>query len=143
MVTCGVLGLGAMGACALWPVRADAREALFEIPEGTFARRMAGAENEILPKEIHLVLGVKDVLLLRNRDVVPQIFGPTLIMPGQSFRMPFDQASEYEFACTAHRSGQLRIVVEGGLAAYADRLRARLGGALRAVSKLTSRGGVG
>jgi hypothetical protein len=33
-------------------------------------------------------------------------------MPGQSFRLPFEKASSYQFACTAHASGQMTIVVE-------------------------------
>jgi hypothetical protein len=45
-------------------------------------------------------------------DEVPQIFGPTLMMPGQSFRLPFESAAEYQFACTAHASGQMTIIVE-------------------------------
>ena len=52
------------------------------------------------------------MLLLRNLDEVPQIFGPVLIMPGQSFRLPFDVASTYSFACTAHASGQMSVIVE-------------------------------
>ena len=54
---------------------------------------MAGDKVEILPDEIRLTLGLNDVLLLRNLDDVPQVFGPTLIMPGQSFRLPFELAS--------------------------------------------------
>ncbi|MFN7976398.1 MAG: hypothetical protein U0166_29375 [Acidobacteriota bacterium] len=73
---------------------------------------MAGEKIEILLAEIRLVLGLRDVLLLRNHDDVPQIFGPTLIMPGQSFRLPFDVASEYLFTCTAHVSGQMKVVVD-------------------------------
>jgi hypothetical protein len=65
----------------------------------------------ILPDEIRLTLGIRDILVLRNLDEVPQIFGPTLMMPGQSFRLPFEQASEYQFACTAHASGQMRVIV--------------------------------
>ena len=42
-----------------------------------------------------LTLGLNDVLVLRNLDDVPQVFGPTLMMPGQSFRLPFEQASTY------------------------------------------------
>ena len=45
-------------------------------------------------------------------DDVPQIFGPTLMMPGQSFRLPFEVASSYQFACTAHASGQMTVVVD-------------------------------
>ena len=73
---------------------------------------MSGDKVEILPDHIRLTLGVRDVLVLRNRDVVPQIFGPTLMMPGQSFRLPFEQAAEYQFTCTAHPSGQMTIRVD-------------------------------
>jgi hypothetical protein len=104
--------LGGAAWTALAPVRSDSREELFEIPRGTWARRMAGEKAEILPGEIHLTLGVKDVLVLQNSDDVPQIFGPTLMMPGQGFRLPFRVASSYPFACTAHVSGQLLVVVE-------------------------------
>ena len=96
----------------LAPIRSPTREALFEIPQGTWARRMSGSKVEILPAEIHLTLGLRDVLILRNLDDVPQIFGPTLMMPGQSLRLPFEVASSYTFACTAHLSGQMTIVVE-------------------------------
>lgn len=104
----------ALSWAALAPIEAPspaAREALFEIPKGTYARRMAGEKLEILPDTLHLRLVVKDVLLLRNRDDVPQIFGPVLIMPGQSFRLPFEKASTYSFACSAHASGELAVVV--------------------------------
>jgi hypothetical protein len=97
---------------AMWPVSFDSREELFEIPQGTWARRMAGDTREILPSEIHLLVGIRDVLKLKNSDDVPQIFGPTLLMPGQTFRLPFTKPSENYFACTAHASGQLVVVVE-------------------------------
>jgi len=111
---------------AFSPVQPSSREALFEIPSGTFARRMAGDKVEILPDTIRLTLGVNDVLLLRNRDDVPQVFGPALIMPGQSFRLPFEVASTYSFACSAHASGQLSVVVEPRLAPGWSTLRWRL-----------------
>jgi hypothetical protein len=112
----GALGVSALlvaatAWAALAPLTVDSRDALFEIPKGTFARRMAGEKLEILPDTIRLTLGLDDVLLLRNLDDVPQVFGPALIMPGQSFRLPFEQASTYSFACTAHASGQMNIVV--------------------------------
>jgi hypothetical protein len=106
----GVLCATAWAAFA--PIRSASRDEIFEIPQGTWARRMAGDPVEILPDEILLTLGVRDVLVLRNLDDVPQIFGPTLMMPGQSFRLPFAMASSYQFACTAHASGQLTVVVE-------------------------------
>ena len=105
------LVMAATAWAAFAPLRSDSRDALFEIPKGTYARRMAGDKVEILPDTIGLTLGLNDVLLLRNLDDVPQVFGPALIMPGQSFRLPFEQASTYSFACTAHASGQMNIVV--------------------------------
>ncbi len=94
------------------PIEVPSRDALFEIPEGTYARRRAGDLVDILPSKITLTLGVNDVLLLRNLDNVPQQFGPTILMPKQSFRLPFSVPSENRFDCTAHSSGQMLVVVE-------------------------------
>lgn len=116
----------AVGACAaLLPIQFDSVEELFEIPKGTWARRRAGDNVEILPSEIRLVVGVHNVLVLRNLDDVPQIFGPTLIMPGQKLRLPFDEVSENQFTCTAHVSGQLTVIVEALPESPWDRLRWR------------------
>jgi hypothetical protein len=110
------LAAAALAIVVLWamfaPVSAGSREQLFEIPAGTYERRAAGDKVEILPTEIRLTLGVKDVLVLRNLDKVPQTFGPVLIMPGQSFKMPFGVAGDVQFECTAHASGHMRIVVD-------------------------------
>ena len=125
----GLLGCGLLGAAA-WaavvPVTSVSNEKIFEIPKGTWARRMAGDTVEILPEEIRLTLGVRDILVLKNSDDVPQIFGPTLMMPGQSFRLPFEMASEYQLACTAHASGQMTIIVEAYPATPWARLRWRM-----------------
>ena len=106
-----VVLLALAATAALVPVRFDSAEELFEIPKGTWARRMSGDKVEILPDEINLVTGIRNVLVLRNSDDVPQIFGPTLIMPGQTFKLPFERAAEYQFACTAHLSGQMTVIV--------------------------------
>lgn len=106
-----VLVLAPLVWAALAPLELPTRDELFEIPRGTYARRMAGDKVEILPDTIHLTLGLNDQLLLRNHDEVPQQFGPVLIMPGQSFRLPFEVASTYSFACSAHASGQMAVVV--------------------------------
>jgi len=118
--------LGLTGWGALTPVSSPSRDEVFEIPKGTWARRMAGDKVEILPDEIRLTLGVRDILVLMNQDDVPQIFGPTLMMPGQSFRLPFEQASSYQFACTAHASGQMTILVEPFPATPWARIRFRV-----------------
>jgi hypothetical protein len=125
LVATALAAFGLIAWAALAPVAVDGREALFEIPKGTWARRMAGDAVEILPQRIRLTLGLRDVLLLRNLDDVPQTFGPTLMMPGQSFRLPFAKASSYQFACTAHASGQMTIDVEDYPASPWARLRWR------------------
>lgn len=117
--------LGSVLWASFAPVVFDSKEELFEIPKGTWARRMAGAKIEILPQEIRLVEGARNILVLRNLDDVPQIFGPTLIMPGQTFRLPFDQPAEYQFACTAHLNGEMTVVVNEALTSPLARLRWR------------------
>lgn len=113
-VSSGVTAASIMGAlaAALIPVSTVTRDDIYEIPAGTWARRMAGEPQKIFPERIRLVLGVNDVLILRNHDDVPHQFGPALMMPGQTFRLPFSTASEFQFACTAHASGQMVIVVD-------------------------------
>ena len=121
---------------ALAPLRYPTRDRLFEIPKGTWARRMAGDKVEILPSVVQLTLGVQDVLLLRNNDTVPQLFGPVLIMPGQEFRLPFEQVSENQFACTAHASGQMTVSVEAFPDPGWERLKWRLGALSHAIRDL-------
>ena len=135
---------GLMAACLVlalvWaelaPLKYASHDQLFEIPKGTHARRMAGDKVEILPSIIRLTLGVQDVLLLRNSDTVPQLFGPVLIMPGQDFRLPFEQAADYQFACTAHASGQMTVSVVGLPDPGLDRLKWRLGALSHAIRYL-------
>lgn len=107
---------GAVACAGAWaafaPVPGGSHDEIFQIPRGTWARRMAGNPVEILPAKIFLTLGLKDVLVLENRDEVPQIFGPVLMMPGQTFRLPFERAASYTFACTAHASGQMTVTVD-------------------------------
>jgi hypothetical protein len=126
LVLLGIV-VGATGWAALAPVTSNSREQVFAIPKGTWARRHAGEKLELLPSEIRLTMGIKDVLVMLNHDDVPQMFGPVLIMPGQSFRLPFATASTYQFACTAHANGQLTIVVDPAPAPGWARLKWRAG----------------
>jgi len=111
VIVLAAIALGTLAWAELSPVSPASREEVHVIPKGTWARRHAGEKLDVLPAEIHLTLGVKDVLVMKNDDDVPQMFGPVLMMPGQSFRLPFNVASSYQFACTAHVSGQLTVVV--------------------------------
>ena len=117
--------LGGAGWATLAPIDAGSRDQLFEIPHGTHARRMSGDHIEILPQTIRLTLGVRDVLVFKNSDSAPHIFGPTLIMPGQSFSLPFSTVSTYSFQCTAHANGQLSVIVDPAPAPGWQRLRWR------------------
>lgn len=118
-----LLLLGVLAWAALAPMATTSRERVFEIPRGTSERRLHGEDLEILPQTIRL--RVHEILVLRNADDAPHLFGPTLIMPGQSFRLPFSQAASYSFLCTAHADGQLNVIVEPAPAPGWDRLKAR------------------
>jgi hypothetical protein len=64
---------------------------------------------------------------------VPQTFGPALLMPGQTFTLPFGRVGEYPFACTAHASGQMTILVDPTPSGPWGRLRWRVVRALDAM----------
>jgi len=121
-----VLLLGVLGWAALAPIQVASHEAVYAIPRGTYAARASGKHVDIFPQTIRLTLGLKDVLVLKNDDSVPHIFGPSLIMPNQSFRLPFETASTYSFECTAHPNGGLSVIVDPGPAAGPQRLLWRL-----------------
>jgi hypothetical protein len=112
-VICGltVLCLVVLAWAGFAPLQSASRQEVFVIPKGTWAQRMGGKKLPLLPDEIYLTLTVRDLLVLENQDDVPQIFGPALIMPGQSFSLPFEVASDYQFMCTAHTSGQMTVIV--------------------------------
>ena len=118
-------GIAVLGWAGFAPIEVASHEEIFDIPQGTYARRRAGDLVEILPERIRLTVGLNDVLLIRNHDDVPQTFGPTIMMPGQSFRLPFERAASYQFLCTAHASGQLTIDVEPEPATPWSRIRWR------------------
>jgi len=113
----GLIRSGLAGLCvaAAWamlaPVPAGPRELVLEIPAGTWERRTAGGKENTFPSVIRLTLGVKNILVMKNLDKVPQLFGPVLIMPGQSVRLPFNRVSEHELICAAHSSGKITVIV--------------------------------
>src|SRR5208283_3310102 len=82
----------AVAWAAFAPVHTESEQQVYVIPKGTWARRHAGENLDVIPAEIDLTIGAKDVLVMRNQDDVPQLFGPVLIMPGQSFQLPFRRA---------------------------------------------------
>ena len=129
-----VWGLSVAGvvalAAALWasvaPLASDQRELVYVIPKGTWARKVAGEKLNVLPSTIRLTLGVQDILVLRNEDEAPELFGPVLLMPDQSYRIPARVPSHFELTCPLHESGRLTIIVEAAPAAGWPRLRWRM-----------------
>lgn len=87
-------------AC-LSPLRASSREKVFEL----------GVTGDTVPATLHLTLGVQDVLLLHNGSRSAQVFGQLRVLPGHAFRLPFEQAGDFDFACSAHPHGQVRVQV--------------------------------
>lgn len=127
LLVIGGVSIAAAGWAALSPLASDSRERVYIIPKGNWARRIAGENNPPFPSQIRLTLGVIDILVLKNHDDVPQMFGPVLIMPGETFQLPFRKASNYQFLCTAHASGQLSVVVEPMPKIGWERFRWRVG----------------
>ena len=66
------------------------------------------------PNQWHGVFATREKS--RNAEFV------TRMMPGQSFSLPFEVASSYRFACTAHASGQMTVTVLPNPAAGWERL---------------------
>jgi len=106
---------------ALAPVRYPTRERTLEFPRG------AG----MVPAEVRLTLGVRDVLLLHNRDIAPHVFGQVLVLPGHAFRLPFEQAGDYVYACDAAPGHAVTVRVGD----HPDPGWARLGWRLRALGE--------
>jgi hypothetical protein len=121
----------ALAWAALAPLRYPTRELLFELP--------AGAAADSVPSRVRLTLGVQDVLLLRNGGTAAQTVGPVRLLPGQEFRLPFEQGGEYQLASTAHAGGQLRVSVVAAPDPGWQRLRWRLAGLVHAIRYLKPR----
>jgi hypothetical protein len=102
------------------------RERVYVIPKGTGARQAAGQAVSPIPSRIRLLVGIQDVLVLRNEDDVPQAFGPIQLRPGQTYRVPFQVPATFDFACSVHEDGQVAIIVERAPSPGWARLRWRL-----------------
>jgi hypothetical protein len=102
----------AAGWAAFAPLPAGPREVVYVIPRGTAARIAAGEPVATFPRRMRFTIGVRDRLVITNGDDQPQGFGPVLLAPGQTYRVPFTAPATFDFACSAHEEGQLTIVVE-------------------------------
>jgi hypothetical protein len=101
-------------AVLLWmavaPLHYPTREHLLEFPHGAAVLRGRAGPAPV-PAEVRLTLGVRDVLLLRNRDLVPHVFGQVLVLPGHAVRLPFEQAGDYPYACDLAPAAKVTVRV--------------------------------
>jgi hypothetical protein len=104
-----VLFAALLGA-AVAPLHYPTRERLLEFPHGAAVLR-GQANAAAVPAEILLTLGVRDVLLLRNRDLAPHVFGQVLVLPGHVVRLPFEQAGDFPFACDVAPGSRVMVRV--------------------------------
>ena len=101
-----LLGLAVGVWAALAPLPALPKERVIVIPRGAAARGPAP-----FPSNVQLTLGLQDVLVLRNEDDRAQLVGGIEVGAGESLSIPFYRVQDFQLACSAHPSGQLRISV--------------------------------
>jgi hypothetical protein len=137
--TLAALLFAALLWAALAPLHYPTRERLLEFPHGA-AVLHGRAGSAPVPAEVRLTLGVRDVLLLRNRDLAPHVFGQVLVLPGHAVRMPFEQAGDYPFACDLAPGSNVTVRVLPQPDPGWTRLRWRLAVLLDAVRDLPLQG---
>jgi len=120
-----VLGWAALAPIA--PLAPSAREMVYVIPRGTAVRSAGGAGSSGLPSWIHLRLGVRDILVLRNDDEKTQQLGRVQLAPGQTYRFSFEQPEVLQLACSFHQGNGFVIHVDPPPSPGWERLLWRLG----------------
>lgn len=105
-----VAGLG-IAAYRVAILREDARRLEIVIPPGTAARIVAGETDNAPPHQIELVLGVQDVLVIQNNDVVWHEVGPYRIAPGRTLTQRFTHPGVIQQSCTMTPGRQVEIIV--------------------------------
>ncbi len=107
-------GLATVGWLALAPVAPrppGERELVYVIPKGA-AARLGSPDQYALPSTVRLMMGVRDILVLRNDDVVPMQLGPVRLAPGQTYRLPFHQPGALQLACSFHQGISFLILID-------------------------------
>lgn len=120
------VALGAAVWAALAPLPEGSHALTFVIPPGTAARLRAGEPLTVLPSPIHLMVGVRDVLVLTNDDDAVHQVGPIILGSRQTYRIPFRRPGQFQYACSLHAAGTLTLVIAPAPVAGLDRLRWRL-----------------
>ena len=120
------IALASIAWAALAPLPVGSHALTFVIPPGTAARLRAGEAASVLPSPIHLIVGVRDVLVLTNDDDVIHQVGPIILGSRQTYRIPFRKPGRFQYACSLHAAGTLALVIDPPPAAGLERLRWRL-----------------
>jgi hypothetical protein len=89
----------------------ELRQYVIVIPAGTAERLAAGDTTDAPPHSFELILGVRDVLVIRNEDNVWHQVGPYRIAPGHTLQQRFSRPGTIYAACTITASQQVEIVV--------------------------------
>jgi hypothetical protein len=135
----GAILLLVLAWAALAPLDYPTRELGLEFTHGAAVLRAKARNAGLVPSELRLTLGVRDVLLLRNRDVAPHVFGQVLVLPGHEFRLPFEQEGAFPFACDLATGARVLVRVLPQPDPGWERLRWRLRALADAVRDLPVR----
>lgn len=112
VILAGVLAL-AYGAAWKWESdHAKEHEITFIVPPGTAVLQANGKDDLMLPKQIWLVAGEYDTLIIRNLDAFPVRIGPFKLEAGQQYRQRFRNTGEVQLICTTmYHEEQMKILV--------------------------------
>ena len=87
-------------------------EVMFIVPPGTAVLQANGKDDLMLPRQIWLVAGEHDTLIIRNLDAFPVRVGPFKLEAGQQYRQRFRTEGEVQLVCTTmYHEEQMQIVV--------------------------------
>ena len=116
----------------LWAALAPLRDA-----DGSREKWLVfGAADRPVPATVRLTLGVQDVLVLQNSSPTSQVVGQLRVQPGHVFRLPFEQAGAFSYACSACPAAQIGVDVVAPPDPGFARLRWRFDGMIAALRYL-------
>ncbi len=111
-VVAGVLLLAFAAAWKWERDHAKDHEIIFIVPPGTAVLQANGKDDLMLPRQIWLVAGEYDTLIIRNLDAFPVRVGPFKLEAGQQYRQRFRNEGEVKLVCTTmYHEEQMQIVV--------------------------------
>lgn len=110
-----VAGVLLLAYSAVWKWETDhtsEHEITFIVPPGTAVLQANGKDDLMLPKQIWLVAGEHDTLIIRNLDDFPVRVGPFKLEAGQQYRQRFRSEGKVQLVCTTmYHEEALKIVV--------------------------------